>query len=90
MRTIGPAGVGRNTGRGFRSASFDVRVSRRLRPGRSWTFDLMADAFNLLNRTNLQIPNNIFGPGRETLPTFGQSTAAADPRQLQFGARLGF
>lgn len=35
------------------------------------------DAFNVLNRVNDQVPNNIFSS-----PTFGRPTAANDPRQL--------
>jgi hypothetical protein len=47
----------------------------------------MVDAFNLLNRSNFLIPNNVFGPGAVPVPTFGRPTAAADPRQVQFGVR---
>jgi hypothetical protein len=48
------------------------------------------EAFNVLNRTNLLFPNNIFGPGTAPLPAFGRPTAAADPRQLQLGIRVQF
>ena len=41
--------------------------------------------FNVLNRANRQVPNNII-----TSPTFGQPTAVNDPRQLQFGLRVLF
>jgi hypothetical protein len=54
---------------------------------------VMVEAFNVLNRTNLQIPNNTFGPGIypiNPLPAFGQATAAGDPRQIQLGLRFGF
>jgi hypothetical protein len=62
-----PAGVGRNSGRGFVNASLDVRVARRFRIGRA-SVDASVETFN---------------------PTFGQATAAAAARQLQFGLRIG-
>jgi len=85
-----PAGVGRNTGRGFDSASLDLRLARRLRLAERVTLEVMAEAFNVLNRANLQLPNNVYGQGATPLPTFGRPTAAADPRQVQFGLRLNF
>jgi hypothetical protein len=44
----------------------------------------------VLNRANLQLPNNVYGTGPTPRPGFGQPTAAADPRQIQFGLRLSF
>jgi len=85
-----PAGVGRNTGRGFDSASLDLRVSRRFRLGGRAALEASVDGFNVLNRTNLQIPNNVIGTGLVPLPAFGQATAAGDPRQLQFGLRVSY
>jgi hypothetical protein len=46
--------------------------------------------FNVLNRSNLSVPNNTFGSGVNPLPTFGQATAAFDSRQFQFGIKLSF
>jgi Carboxypeptidase regulatory-like domain/TonB dependent receptor-like, beta-barrel len=85
-----PAGVGRNSERGWDYASLDVRIGRRLVIGSRWTADLMVDAFNVLNRTNLLNPNATFGTGTVPLPSFGRATAAGDPRQLQIGLRLQF
>ncbi|HEY3381175.1 MAG TPA: TonB-dependent receptor [Vicinamibacterales bacterium] len=85
-----PAGVGRNTGRGFDSATVDLRVSRRFVLGRRLKIDAVLDAFNVLNRTNLLIPNNVFGTGATAVPTFGRATAAGDPRQLQMGLKVVF
>jgi hypothetical protein len=50
--------------------------------------EVMVESFNVLNRTNLQFPNNTWGTGTAPRPTFGQATAANDPRQMQFGLRL--
>jgi hypothetical protein len=85
-----PEGVGRNTGRGFSFSSLDLRVSRRFRLSERVSLEAIADGFNVLNRANYQFPNNIFGPGETPLPSFGRPTAAADPRQIQFGLRLSF
>jgi hypothetical protein len=85
-----PVGVGRNTGQGFDFASFDLRLSRRLRLTERFGLEMLAEGFNLLNRANFGIPNNTFGSGISPLPTFGQPTAAFDARQLQFGLKLSF
>jgi hypothetical protein len=85
-----PAGIGRNTGKGFNHASLDLRLSRRFRLGDKLQLETLIEGFNVLNRANLQLPNNTFGSGTTALPSFGQATAAADPRQIQFGLRLSF
>jgi hypothetical protein len=85
-----PVGVGRNTGRGFDFASLDLRVSRRFRLTERVDLQLLAEGFNVLNRANFGVPNNTFGTGVNPLPTFGQPTAAFDPRQFQFGMKVSF
>jgi hypothetical protein len=85
-----PAGVGRNTGRGFNFASLDLRLSRRFQFTERVRLEVLAEGFNVLNRSNFSIPNNIFGTGTTPLPSFGQPTAAFDPRQFQLGLRLSF
>jgi hypothetical protein len=83
-------GVGRNTGRGFDFASLDLRLSRRIDLSERVKLQILAEAFNLLNRANFGVPNNTFGSGVNPLPTFGQPTAAFDPRQFQFGLKVNF
>jgi len=85
-----PVGVGRNTGRGFDFASLDLRLSRRIRLTERVDLQLLAEAFNVLNRANLGVPNNTFGAGVQPLPRFGQPTQAFDPRQFQFGMKVSF
>ena len=85
-----PLGVGRNTGRGFDFASLDLRLSRRFQLTERVEMQLLAEGFNVLNRANFGVPNNTLGSGTTPLPTFGQPTAAFDPRQFQFGMRLSF
>jgi hypothetical protein len=85
-----PVGVGRNTGRGFDFASLDLRLSRRLHLTERVDLQLLAEGFNVLNRANFGVPNNTFGSGATPSPTFGQPTAAFDPRQFQFGMKVSF
>lgn len=85
-----PPGVGRNTGRGFDSATLDLRLSRRFSFTDRINLELIAEGFNVLNRANYSVPNNTFGTGTSSLASFGRPTAAFDPRQIQFGMRLNF
>jgi hypothetical protein len=85
-----PVGIGRNTGRGFDFASVDLRIGREFRLTDRVNLRILAEGFNLLNRANYGVPNNTFGTGVAPLPTFGQPTAAFDPRQFQFGLKLSF
>jgi hypothetical protein len=85
-----PVGVGRNTGRGFDFASLDLRVSRRFRLTERVGLQLLAEGFNVLNRSNFGVPNNTFGSGVNPLSTFGRPTSAFDPRQFQFGMKVSF
>jgi hypothetical protein len=83
-------GVGRNTGVGFRFSSLDMRFSRHVALTERVGLETMVETFNAFNRTNLQFPNNTFGTAVTPLPAFGRPTAAADPRQIQFGLRLSY
>ena len=85
-----PLGVGRNTGRGFDFASLDLRLSRHFNLTERLRLETLVEGFNLFNRANLQIPNNVFGSGTTPLTTFAQPTAAGDSRQIQFGLRLSY
>ncbi len=88
-----PAGLGRNTGQGFDYFTLDVRLSRNFRLSERFRLEGLAEAFNVLNRANWQLPNNIFGNGPYPLlpaPGFGAPQAVADPRELQLALRLRF
>jgi len=50
-----------------------------------YSLELYAQAFNVLNHTNLR---NFSGV--ETSPFFGQATSAAPPRRIEIGARVTF
>jgi hypothetical protein len=89
-----PAGVARNAGVAYPFDSLDVRLERTFRFGDRWRLAAMVDGFNILNHTNFQLPNNVFGtgpyPGVPANPLFGQPTSAADPRQVQLGLKVTF
>ncbi len=85
-----PLGVGRNTGKGFGYSSLDMRLSRKFRLGEHARVEFLVEGFNILNSSNLSIPNNTFGSGTAALPAFGRATAAFDPRQFQIGTKLSF
>ena len=85
-----PVNVGRNAGRGFDFMSLDLRLSRKFHITEALKLEAIVEGFNVLNRANLQIPNNIFGTGEKPLPSFGSPTAAFDPRQIQLGFRFSF
>ncbi len=60
-QTDRPGTIGRNTGKGESIYTFDARLSRRFRFGERQSLELIAEGFNLFNRTNFQGINNIVG-----------------------------
>lgn len=96
-----PPGVGRNTGVGPNYVSFDMRLSRAFKLTEKASLQLMAEGFNIFNRTNFGSVNNVVGviaPPAQPLRgdrTLSPSqplgfTSALPKRQLQFGLRLSF
>jgi len=78
--------AGRNILEGPGLFTFDLAFSRRfaLRERASLSFD--AEAFNLFNRTNFDLPERI----ADDPATFGRIFSAKPPRQIQFALRLTF
>jgi hypothetical protein len=66
--------------------TFDLALSRRfaIREGVSLAFD--AEAFNLFNRANFDLPQRI----ADDPTTFGRIFSAKAPRQIQFALRFAF
>jgi hypothetical protein len=84
--------LSRNAGRLPVQATVDARISRRLRI-RRFELELLADLFNVLNRSNFIDVQNVFGTGAypsQPLGTFGQFTQADPARQLQLAVRVSF
>ncbi|HXO38605.1 MAG TPA: TonB-dependent receptor [Candidatus Acidoferrum sp.] len=57
-----PIGAARNTGLGPDFMDFDMRISRRFKMGERANLQLLAEGFNLVNRTNYASVNNVVGP----------------------------
>ena len=61
----------------------DFRLARAFTLPHELALQVTADAFNLINKNNTLDVNLLY-------TNAGQETAASDPRQFQFGARLSF
>jgi hypothetical protein len=61
----------------------DLRIAKSIGLPREMSLQLMMDVFNLINKNNTLDVNLLYTAA-------GQQTAASDPRQFQFGARLSF
>jgi hypothetical protein len=73
-----PIGAGRNTGRGPNFVDFDMRLSRTFKLGEKAGLQLVAEGFNLINRTNFASVNNVVGPD------FGRPLAAGGAGSTTF------
>jgi outer membrane receptor protein involved in Fe transport len=90
-----PGNLGRNTIRGPRYASVDLRVARELSFTERLKGEISVDFFNLFNRKNIKDLNTLFGGIDLSLPPnptlgFGTPRDAFNPFQLQFGFKLRF
>jgi hypothetical protein len=88
--------LGRNMGITRSFVSFDLRVARAIRFGERVRLDLIAEGFNLFNRFNeasvapFFSAVNAVGERSKSGQYYSRPTAAYDPRQFQFGAKLYF
>lgn len=83
-----PIGAARNTGLGPDYMDFDMRITRRFKMGDRANLQLLAEGFNLANRTNYASVNNVVGPnfgrpvaagGQPGFTTFNVSGTASRP-----------
>jgi len=77
--------AGRNILRGPGFANVNLAIVRHVRVGPEARLQLRIEAFNLLNRVNLGLPDAFFGS-----PTFGRILSASEARRLQLGVRVAF
>ena len=96
-----PPGVGRNTGIGPNYLSMDLRLSRRFKLSEKASLQLMAEAFNVANRTNYAKINDEVGASfappfnphgsANLLPSQPLGFASDFPkREIQLGVRMSF
>ena len=78
--------AGRNVVRGDGSYSFDLALARRFPISERWKLQIEAQAFNLFNQTNFDLPEMF----ADEPATFGRIFSAKASRQLQFALRLLF
>jgi len=76
---------GRNTLRGPAYANLNLALVKHLRYGPRAQLDLRAEAFNVTNRSNYDLPDAFFRS-----PTFGKILSAGSPRRFQLGIRTTF
>ena len=78
--------VGRNSVYGPGLQTMDVALVRAFRLSEKTNFQIRAEAFNALNKTNLGTPNRFVNE-----PQFGTITMAMTPgREIQLSARISF
>src|SRR5262249_23701893 len=80
--TARPIGFSRNALRLPASAAVDLRVLKSVDIHPHGKLDLVVEAFNLLNRTNVTELNVVYGPLLDALPTFRRAIAAGSARQI--------
>ncbi len=88
-----PIGAARNTGEGPSFSSFDMRITRRFKMGERANLQILAEGFNLFNRTNYASVNNIVGPTLGLTPgftTFNLSGVKVDPTTQSLATPLAF
>jgi hypothetical protein len=71
--------------RGPGVATTDLTLEKRAALGHGMTLELRAEAYNLLNRANFNIPGFTLGAA-----DFGVISSARPPRTVQLGARVSF
>jgi hypothetical protein len=81
--TFGNAGRNILEGPGFESVN--VSLVKNTHFSERVNLQFRAEAFNLFNHPNFNLPDNFLGS-----PTFGRITSARDPRHIQFGLKLLF
>jgi hypothetical protein len=80
---FGTAGVGTFLGPG--SEKWNLSAMKNFDIGERWKLQLRAESFNVFNHTNFSGIDTGLGDG-----SFGEVTSAANPRKMQFGAKLNF
>lgn len=78
---------GRNSLRGPGSLNLDASASKTFPLNERFRLQFHAQAFNAINRSNLNNPNATVSSGAAS---FGRITGAASPRVLQFALRVAF
>ena len=88
-----PLGFGRNSGRGPDYTTLDMRLTKAFKIGERGQVQLMAEAFNLANRTNFASVNNqvptLLGFANPAAVPFNLNGASFDPTKFSPGGIPG-
>ena len=90
---VGGEFIERNAGVGSEFFNLSARLSRVFRVTGRVNLEALVEGFNLTNHRNVPTRNTNFGSGAYPVSpsaTFGQITAVAEARSLQFGLRVRF
>lgn len=68
----------------------DLRIAKEIPLGEHFRLNLIADGFNLFNRTNVAAVNQLCDPSAGSTCSAGQPSAAYDARQFQFALKLAW
>jgi hypothetical protein len=86
--------LGRDVIRVPGQVNFDASLSRIFAVTERFRLEMRAEAFNVINHTNFQVPKTstvgITNIDAVTASTFGRLTSAYDPRILQFALKVHF
>ena len=87
--------LGRNTLKGPKFVTLDMRVARPVRLNERVSVELSVDFFNMFNRVNVTDLNTVYGGidlnlSPNPLLGFGTPRDAANPFQIQYGVKLRF
>ena len=90
-----PGNLPRNFGRGESFFQVDVRFAKNFLFGDRYKLELLAEIFNLFNRTNFNfragtVNRFIDFSDPSSLANLGTATEVFDPRQVQFGIKFNF
>ncbi|HEY6384800.1 MAG TPA: carboxypeptidase regulatory-like domain-containing protein [Candidatus Acidoferrum sp.] len=70
--------------------TWDMRVAKLIPVGETIRLNLIAEVFNLFNRTNITAVNQLCDPSAGSTCSAGQPSAAYSARQLQFALKMSW
>ena len=85
-----PLGFARNSLMTPSTVVFDLRILKFFKIGDHGKLDVVAESFNLLNRTNVVQVGPWFGIQLSPTKTFARPTEALNPKQFQFSLDFEF
>jgi len=82
--------MGRNTFVGPSFVSWETSLFKKIKVTERVGMEFRAEAFNVLNHANFQLPGANATNNRTNSSTFGKAGGSFYPRNLQFGLKVSF